>query len=166
MVTKQAIDRFSPIVQNAFRQYINEMVSDTLKRAFEEAKRVETGEVKEEPSDNRLCVIVSGLNSWATPRPKPIFTPRHPLEMGDGISVNAGVRGVSYCYSIAKKYATVELYIDRGKDTEAENEKVFDRLAAAKLEIEQVFGGSLEFDRMEGRCPSAEKEDHGRRVSC
>ncbi len=34
---------------------------------------------------------------------------------------------------------------------DAENEKVFDRLLAAKAEIEQVVGGSLEFDRMEGK---------------
>ena len=52
---------------------------------------------------------------------------------------------------MAKKYTTVELYIDRGKETEAENENIFDRLASIKSEIERDFGGPLEFDRMEGK---------------
>ena len=54
MVTKQVLDRYSPIVQNAFRQYINETVSDTLKGALEEAKRAETEGPKEEPSDKDI----------------------------------------------------------------------------------------------------------------
>ena len=151
MVTKQAMERLTPIVNNAFKQYVNEVVSDTLKGAVEEAKRVEIGEIKEEVSDKQIqrrrfwtqflnyAKTKTELHAKASP--------------GDGgwVSVNAGVKGVTYCYSISKNYATVELYIDRGKDTDAENEKIFDKLAAAKAEIEQVFGRSLEFDRMEGK---------------
>lgn len=151
MVTKQAFDRFSPIVQNAFRQYINEAVSDTLKGALEEAKRAETGEVKEEPSDKQILRNRFWTQFLGYAKTKTDLHAKASPGDGGWISGNAGVRGVSYCYSVAKKYATVELYIDRGKDTEAENEKVFDRLASAKSEIEQVFGGPLEFDRMEGK---------------
>jgi hypothetical protein len=54
IVTKQALERLSPIVINAFRQYVNEIVSDTLKGALEEAKKVEVGELKEETSEKEI----------------------------------------------------------------------------------------------------------------
>ena len=40
LITKQQFERLSPIVSTAFRQYVNEVVSDTLKGALEKAKRV------------------------------------------------------------------------------------------------------------------------------
>ena len=42
-----------------------------------------------------------------------------------------------------------ELWIDKGKNAEAENMEIFDRLVAAKDEIEQIFGGPLEWRRMD-----------------
>ena len=151
LATKQAIDRLSPIVQNAFKQYINETVSDTLKGALEEAKRAETGEAKEEPTDKQILRhrFWTQLLSYAKTETD-LHAKNSPTD-GGWIAVNAGVRGASYCYSLAKKYTTVELYIDRGKETEAENEQIFDRLTNARSEIEQVFGEPLEFDRMEGK---------------
>ena len=151
MVTKQAMERLTPIVNNAFKQYVNEVVSDTLKGAVEEAKRVEIGEIKEEVSDKQIQRRRFWTQFLSYAKTKTELHAKASPGDGGWVSVNAGVRGATYCYSISKNYATVELYIDRGKDTDAGNEKIFDRLAAAKAEIEQVFGGSLEFDRMEGK---------------
>jgi predicted type IV restriction endonuclease len=151
MATKQAIDRFSPIVQNAFKQYINETVSDTLRGALEEAKKVETGEAKEEPSDKQILRQRFWTQFLSYARTETDLHAKNSPTDGGWIAVNAGVRGASFGYSVAKNYSTVELYIDRGKETEPENENIFDRLASVKSEIEQVFGGPLEFDRMEGK---------------
>jgi hypothetical protein len=151
MVTKQALDRFSPIVQNAFRQYINEVVSDTLKGALEEAKRAETGEVKEDLSDKQILRHRFWTQFLGYAKTKTDLHAKTSPVDGGWISVNAGVKGFTYCYSIGKKYATVDLYIDRGKDLETENGNIFDRLLAAKSEIEKNFGGPLDWDRMEGK---------------
>ncbi|MGB2754864.1 MAG: DUF4268 domain-containing protein [Phycisphaerae bacterium] len=67
------------------------------------------------------------------------------------ISTGAGKGGLAYVYSLTKHAATVELYIDRGKEAEKENKAIFDHLLAAKDEIERVFGESLEWQRLEDR---------------
>jgi len=51
---------------------------------------------------------------------------------GGWVGVNAGIRGLTYCYTITKHQATAELYIDRGKESQEENESIFDRLSSLK----------------------------------
>jgi hypothetical protein len=67
------------------------------------------------------------------------------------ISVTAGVRGLGYNYSITQNEAYIELYIDRGKDSEEENLRIFHQLRNNLEEIEKKFGGSLEWQDLEGR---------------
>ena len=67
------------------------------------------------------------------------------------ISTGAGISGLAYVYALTKHAATVELYIDRGKEAEKENKAIFDQFLAAKDEIERVFGESLEWQRLEDR---------------
>jgi len=67
------------------------------------------------------------------------------------ISASAGRRGLVLSYVIREHEADVELYIDRGKDTNDENEGVFDALLSGKDAIEQAFGAPLEWQRLEGR---------------
>ncbi|MCD6392424.1 MAG: DUF4268 domain-containing protein, partial [Planctomycetes bacterium] len=45
----------------------------------------------------------------------------------------------------------VELYIDLGKDKEKENLAFFEKLEKQKPRIEKVFGGKLEWQRLEGK---------------
>ena len=54
LITKQQFERLSPIVSTAFKQYINEVVSDTLKGALDEARKTETGTVDEEVSEKQI----------------------------------------------------------------------------------------------------------------
>ena len=43
------------------------------------------------------------------------------------------------------------MYIDRGRDTDSENEEILNRLKESKAEIEAAFGESLEWQRLEGQ---------------
>jgi len=67
------------------------------------------------------------------------------------ISSRAGKSGLSYCYVITKNDASVELYIDRGKDSEKENEKIFNALARKSKSIDRAFGNPLDWQRLEGK---------------
>jgi len=67
------------------------------------------------------------------------------------IGTSAGVRGLNLNYFVTQNECGAELYIDRGKDREEDNKRIFDQLAAHKEEIEQAFGGSLSWERLEGK---------------
>lgn len=67
------------------------------------------------------------------------------------IGTSAGVRGLGFNYAVGQDECSAELYIDRGKGAETENVAMFDQLHAHKAEIEEVFGGSLSWQRLENR---------------
>lgn len=67
------------------------------------------------------------------------------------IAAGAGKSGLIYSYVIRQHNTNVELYIDRGKDSDEENKAIFGELAANKDEIEEKFGGPLEWQRLEGK---------------
>jgi hypothetical protein len=67
------------------------------------------------------------------------------------ISAGAGRNGIGYSYTITKKHGTVEVYINRGKDSEVENKKIFDQLNSHRKEIESIFGGDLEWQGLDDR---------------
>jgi hypothetical protein len=66
-------------------------------------------------------------------------------------AAGAGKQGLRYSYVVRQHDADVELYIDRGKDTEIENKAIFDNLAQSKETIEASFGEPLEWQRLEGK---------------
>jgi uncharacterized protein DUF4268 len=67
------------------------------------------------------------------------------------IAASAGVRGLSFNYVVMQVDCRVELYIDRGKDSDEENKQIFDELCANRQGIEQAFGGPLVWERLESR---------------
>jgi hypothetical protein len=67
------------------------------------------------------------------------------------IGTSAGISGLGFIYTVRQHDAGVELYIDRGKEAGAENELIFDQLVATREAIEEVFGGSLDWQRLEGK---------------
>lgn len=79
------------------------------------------------------------------------------------IGTGAGKTGLSYNYNIRKNKANVELYIDRGKDSETENELIFDELTEKKEQIEASFGENLSWEKLEDKraCKIAKHFDDG-----
>ena len=75
------------------------------------------------------------------------ITPGHSSWIGTG----SGVRGATFNYVVTKQTSRVELYIDRGKGMGKENLRIFDRLYANKGQIDQTFGGSINWLRREGK---------------
>src|SRR6185503_2826752 len=51
------------------------------------------------------------------------------------IGASSGIRGLNLNYVVTQDECAAELYIDRGKDSEEENELIFDQLIARKAEI-------------------------------
>ena len=67
------------------------------------------------------------------------------------IGTGAGKSGLSYNYVIHKNDAKVELYIDRGKESHEENIAVFEELHNQKQTIEEIFGSSLSWEKLENK---------------
>ena len=67
------------------------------------------------------------------------------------IGTNAGQRGLNFNYVVNEHATSVELYIDRGKEREDENKRIFDDLHSSKSEIEEAFRGKLEWARLDDR---------------
>jgi len=65
------------------------------------------------------------------------------------IGTGAGTRGLGYNYVVTKDTGTVELYIDRGKGSKAENKQIFDMLHGKKDQVESVFGEALDWQRLD-----------------
>jgi hypothetical protein len=67
------------------------------------------------------------------------------------IGAGSGKRGLGLNYVVREHDTSVELYIARGADAEAENKAIFDELFAQKAAIEQAFGDGLEWQRLPGK---------------
>lgn len=67
------------------------------------------------------------------------------------VLTGAGRTGLNFRYVVQQHTSEIDLYIDRGRDTENENEEIFDTLETAKEEIEEAYGEPLEWQRLEGK---------------
>jgi len=67
------------------------------------------------------------------------------------VGAGSGVRGLGFNYVVAKHEARVEIYIDRGANNDEENKTIFNQLHLHKDEIEEQFGGPLEWQRLDGK---------------
>jgi hypothetical protein len=67
------------------------------------------------------------------------------------IGTSSGIRGLNFNYSVIQDECGAELYIDRGKDSEDENNRIFDQLHEHRDLVEKSFGGPLKWERLEGK---------------
>lgn len=69
------------------------------------------------------------------------------------IGTGSGISGISYVYNITYKYGGCEVYLDKGKEFAEPNiNKIrFDKLFKHKDEIENEFGGNLNWERLDNK---------------
>ena len=67
------------------------------------------------------------------------------------IGTSAGVRGLNFNYVAMQDECRVELYIDRGKDSDEENKQIFDQLFVNRQPIDRAFGAPLDWERLDAR---------------
>lgn len=67
------------------------------------------------------------------------------------IGASSGVRGLGFNYVVTKTDCGAELYIDRGKTCEEENEAIFDQLYHSKDKIEAGISFPVSWQRLDGR---------------
>ena len=65
------------------------------------------------------------------------------------LTAGAGMSGLGYSFVITKKYAAVELAIN--KPSQEDNKKIFDTIFRDKEIIEQAFGGPLSWQRLDDK---------------
>ena len=65
------------------------------------------------------------------------------------LSAGSGMSGIHFTYTIRQRDAAVQLILE-GPDADA-NLRAFEQLEARRADIEREFGGSLDWERMEGR---------------
>ena len=61
----------------------------------------------------------------------------------------SGKKGLGFNYVVTEHTTRIELYIDRGQGTQAENKAIFDQLHAKKADIDVAFGQGLDWQRMD-----------------
>lgn len=67
------------------------------------------------------------------------------------IGASSGVRGLNLNYVVLQDEAFAELYIDRGEGGGDANKSIFDQLRGRAGDVEQAFGGALQWQRLDGR---------------
>jgi hypothetical protein len=67
------------------------------------------------------------------------------------IGASSGIRGLGFNYVVTKTDCGAELYIDRGKTCEEENEVIFDQLYLSKDKIEAGISFPVSWQRLDGR---------------
>lgn len=67
------------------------------------------------------------------------------------IGTTSGVRGLNLNYVVTQDDSSAELYIDRGKDSEAENKNIFDQLQAASAQINTDVPHVISWERLDER---------------
>ena len=115
------------------------------------AEAIEAGNKKKEIAENHLLRkrFWTELLEKAKRRTK-LHAGLSPSEY-NWIGTGAGIRGIYFNYSVRQHDGKAELYIDPDKETGEGNERFLDALLKQKNEIEKVFGGALEWERLEGR---------------
>ena len=63
------------------------------------------------------------------------------------LGAGSGKRGIQYTMWVTQDDARLSLYIDRGKDSEEENQAILEKLELHKVEIESIYGDKFEWHK-------------------
>ena len=113
-------------------------------KAKDEVEGVET-EARRHPIRRKFWAeVIKAMND----SPSQLYQNISPGKEG-WISAGTGTRGLGLNFAAAKSYARAELYIDRGE--REENKKIFDSLEQQKQSIEEEFGDTLIWERLDDK---------------
>lgn len=124
----------------------------------EEAKQI--GNVKKDTSERHKLryMFWEGLLERSKIKHK-LFNSISPTQY-NWIGASSGIRGISYTYWITKEGVSLKIYIDRGKDSDEENNKLFNELLKNKEIIEKEFGESLDWEKLDQYRACVIKKDY------
>jgi len=71
--------------------------------------------------------------------------------MNSWISTSSGKNGLTFNYVITNKHGQIELYIDRGKNGQEDNKKIFDEFQSHRDEIENEFRDKIVWERLDDK---------------
>lgn len=126
----------------------------------EESKRIRDDKVEFDERRNNCFRFWEGLLSRA--KEKTTLHSNISPSRENWISAGSGKGGLSFNYVIRQSAtSSVELYIDRGKDSNEQNRSIFDQLYGHRQEIEDSFGGELMWEPLEARRACRIKKDIG-----
>lgn len=111
----------------------------------------EAGETRREFTERHLLRRRFWTSLLEEARTRTSLHANSPSSQYSYVQTGAGRSGLNFRYIIQQYTSEIDLYIDRGRDADAENEAIFDTLEVAKEEIEAAFGESLEWQRLEGK---------------
>ncbi len=67
------------------------------------------------------------------------------------IGTSSGIRGLNLNYAVTQNQSSAELYIDRGRDSQEENKRIFDQLAEHREQINAAVGRAVSWERLEDK---------------
>lgn len=67
------------------------------------------------------------------------------------IGTSSGVRGLNLNYAITQDQSSAEMYIDRGRDSQDENKRIFDQLLSHRQQIDTSIGKEVSWERLDGK---------------
>ncbi|MCP9928587.1 DUF4268 domain-containing protein [Cyanobium sp. CH-040] len=67
------------------------------------------------------------------------------------LGVSSGIRGLNLNYVVTQSECGAELYIDRGKDAEEENTRIFDELLVSQAQIDNAISFPVSWQRLDSR---------------
>ncbi|MGO9620238.1 MAG: DUF4268 domain-containing protein [Desulfobaccales bacterium] len=153
IITKATLAYFKPIIHSTFKDYVKEAISETLQEV-DKAIKPDSKEGAPERDNLRFRFWTQLL---AYSKTKTDLHSRITPGQDSWCGMGAGTSGLGYNYVIFQHHARVELYIDKGNNDL--NKGIFDRLAAAKGEIEKSFGEPLEWERKDEKRACRVKKD-------
>jgi hypothetical protein len=153
-LTEKRVEEWKPILANAIQEWAKQRALTIALQHPHRAAEQRTGQAAEEPSEKGER-YATRKRFWEALLSRPKCQGTRHADIAPGvyswIGAGSGVRGLPFTYSIGKADGRVELYIDRGAGKQAENKDIFDRLHKHKAEIEQAFGGPLDWQRLDDK---------------
>ena len=152
-LTQGVLNQFAERTRRAFQDLITEKVNEQLEKAKVPTQAVSTITPPSDTVEATRDIIRRKFWTTLLERARTKTDLHAGVSPNDGgwVAAGAGTSGLGYVYVISKHESNVQLYIDRGKDSEEKTRAMFDSLKVNQQEIERLFGEPLSWEPLEGK---------------